>query len=791
MIVLKNIHIILFSIIICSHALAVEPRTKLAVQVERLKSSWLQVDDQAPEEVLAIGKVLKEWFENCAAGELEEVKKAYLPSVNKKAERDLQQIERFLEVVPDWQFSLLGVMWDGNKATAVSNVLKGLKDPSAIISGPVVWICHLKKLDGQWWLANNVAGERLEKFQQYVAQSKEKNPNLNMWLNRSYSSLLQETNVLKDKAEAFEKGEWKQLDGAPKEAQDIGEILRRWFGGCLAGDLEQVKATYTPNNRRRAEKQLKEIREHMTMTPADWQFSPMIIKIGDSRAEAISHEFVITFNHPENTGDPAVLIVHLMKVDAQWGILYSSGDLLRNVSYAHFKRKYPQSRIWFDKSIPDWLKPDQQTKTGISIEDITSSVPEIKAELTLAEKLRELNNDREIFESYFPDSTEGGKVLDDWWKVKDKEQRSDEEIVSIIRNGLRRAGNGELRDHKDRFTGWIGQKYIWKKGPKNKQVVELMYYASFDPDLTANTVYYGLSVAGDEQSPKVLKRLVDICMSNIYVTRILWGTKGKHDRMIEYLEPYLNSSDQQICQRAVILEKALKGEIDYGQWEKEQYRKKRQEEFGDQLPQIREVLLKGNSKQRSEIFDLIRRKGLYILVEDSFKEPLIACLKDDHPVVKEAALRLSGGVLLKKNEQSPDIFELMINLSRDWDHKVRNEAAKFIGGHWIWGAKPQKPEAIEIMLRLSKDKDRGVRYQAVYYGLSVVENKDERVIKRLVEMALDKTNDFGRIGWGLGHGADKEMIKKYLKPYIDIKSKKGELARQLYKEIFKEELPEI
>ena len=212
MIVLKNIHIILFSIIICSHALAVEPRTKLAVQVERLKSSWLQVNDQAPEEVLAIGKVLKEWFENCAAGELEEVKKAYLPSVNKKAERDLQQIERFLEVVPDWQFSLLGVMWDGNKATAVSNVLKGLKDPSAIISGPVVWIYHLNKVDGQWRLANNVAGERLEKFQQYVAQSKEKNPNLNMWFNHSYSSLLQETNVLKDKAEVC--GSWRSCSSS-------------------------------------------------------------------------------------------------------------------------------------------------------------------------------------------------------------------------------------------------------------------------------------------------------------------------------------------------------------------------------------------------------------------------------------------------------------------------------------------------------------------------------------------------------------------------------------------------
>ena len=78
------------------------------------------------------------------------------------------------------------------------------------------------------------------------------------------------------------------------------------------------------------------------------------------------------------------------------------------------------------------------------------------------------------------------------------------------------------------------------------------------------------------------------------------------------------------------------------------------------------------------------------------------------------------------------------------------------------------------MLRLSKDKDRGVRNQAVYYGLSVVANKDEKIIKRLVEMALDKTNDFGCISWGLSHGADEEIIKKYLKPYLDIESKKGE-----------------
>ncbi len=51
MIVLKNIPIILFSIIICSHALAVEPRTKPAVQVEGEESEspvWITFLPKSP-----------------------------------------------------------------------------------------------------------------------------------------------------------------------------------------------------------------------------------------------------------------------------------------------------------------------------------------------------------------------------------------------------------------------------------------------------------------------------------------------------------------------------------------------------------------------------------------------------------------------------------------------------------------------------------------------------------------------------------------------------------------------
>ena len=58
-------------------------------------------------------------------------------------------------------------------------------------------------------------------------------------------------------------------------------------------------------------------------------------------------------------------------------------------------------------------------------------------------------------------------------------------------------------------------------------------------------------------------------------------------------------------------------------------------------------------------------------------------------------------------------------------------------------------------------------------------------------MAVDEAalNDFGRISWGLGRGADKEIIKEYLRPYLDIESRKGELARVLYRNIFNEEPP--
>jgi HEAT repeat protein len=336
----------------------------------------------------------------------------------------------------------------------------------------------------------------------------------------------------------------------------------------------------------------------------------------------------------------------------------------------------------------------------------------------------------------------------------------------------------------------VSQQYIWTKEPKNKKAVELVYYASFDAELTDISVYFGLSVARDQQSDKVLKRLVDICMSDIYTGRILWGTKGKHDKMLTYLEPYLGNPDVRVRERAAILEKVFRGEANYEEWEAEQFRRTRQEKFGEKLGAIRTVLLKGSSRQRRDVFGLVKREGLGVLFDESFIEALKACLRDRDPVVKEMAIGFGRELLCKGSTQDREMLQLMSELAKDKDSKVRQQAAVFVGSCWIWRTKSQSAEAIEIILLLSKDSDREVRNAAVYYGLSVVTNKSDEVIKRLLDMAVevDGQADLGRITWGLQGDADKRKIMAQLQPLLSLKDKKGELARKVYFEIFKEEL---
>ncbi len=589
-------------------------------------------------------------------------------------------------------------------------------------------------------------------------------------------------------AEGADESGWGQLAKAPAEVQATGGIVQRWFEAYLANDLAHAKELYVPSKREKAEQDLQQLKKLLEVAPG-WRYQPMVMMVGGSEAKAISGPMEI--NGP-GTGAAAVLIVHLKNVEGEWQILYWSTDALRMVPgfYPQFRRRHPSALIWFDETIEDWLKPQKEAQIDINIEELFKTASAAKKEETLARKLRESRDEQATFESYFPDSIPGGQILDSWYKAKDKESYSAEEIFTIIRNGLRRTKDGKPRRQRQRYVRWVCQQYIWGKEPKNKKAVELVYYASFDAELTDISVYYGLSVAGDRQSGKVLKRLVDIWMSDIYAGRILWGTKGKHESMVQYLKPYLNHADGRVRERAAILEKVFRGEVNYEEWEAEQFKKKRQAEFGDKMGTIREVLLKGSSRQRREVFAQIKRYRLGVLFDESFVEALKVCLRDRDPVVKEMALGLGGEQLCRADGEDGQMITLMIELARDSDSKVRKQVAILVGSCWIWGPKEQPAKAIEIVLQLSKDKDREVRNAAVYYGLSVVANKSDEVTKRLVDMAVEVGGqaDLGRITWGLQRGTDKRKIRAQLQPLLSLRDKKGELARKVYFEIFKEEL---
>lgn len=738
-----------------------------------------------PEDVQQIDKVLQQWFKACRAGDIEQAKKLLAPN-SQPLEQNLQITKMILQVIADDRLIPAKVIQfeDGG----ITGWAAFVTENGFFFTGELSFItATLQKVKDNWLIAG-IAFSKPEEFEETITSTKKQFPDADIWQSDSFSNLADKTNaLLKRKAQAFEKTGWNQLEGAPQEAKDIASLVRKWIAAGLENDLETFKAAYQVNAQRNAERNLKELQRFVFAAP-DWQFSPMIIRISESRAEVVSHGFVIKSQYPGYGDDPMVLIVRFIKTDGKWGILSSSNDLLRSVSHSYFQRRYPQGQIWYDESTPDWLKPDQRAKADVDIEALKSITEKVRLDYSFAEKVRAMTGDKEIFESYFPDSNEGGKALDEWWPKRGKDPEVDKKTVGMVRNGLRKDSKGKERRYRNQYITSLGSKYIWHAQEQNKEAVELLYYATYNRQLAHDAVYYGLSVARDK-SDKIIKRCVELCMADASVSRILWGTEGRHNDLIQYLKPYLESSDPEIKNRAVVLEGVFKGEVDYRKWVNEQTAKRLRQGFGDKLDEIKKVLLKGNSTQRKEIFDLIRRNRLSLLFDKSFTEPLKACLTDNDPAVKEAAIENCSS-LFGKGECPDEILEIMDNLSRHWDSKVKEAVAVFVGSHWIWGVTPQNPKAIEIMYRLSSDKDRSVSYDAVYYGLSVVENMDEKITKRLVDMAMDQTNDLGRIAWGLRGNADMQLLKKLLFSYLTPDSANAGRAGQLYREIFKEEPPE-
>ncbi len=312
---------------------------------------------------------------------------------------------------------------------------------------------------------------------------------------------------------------------------------------------------------------------------------------------------------------------------------------------------------------------------------------------------------------FFPDDPEGGKRLDALYQAVDKDQRSDEEILATVRQGFRRT-----TQHRTLILSWVGTRYIWNKDPQNPQAVEILYQAV--PLERHYAIYFGLSVLRDKPA-NVLCTLADVCLQGgDEVGRISWGLGPQREAILPYLTPYLQDQDAARRETAAMLIKHFKGELDFDQWRRQQGLEQVKAQFAGQVPQLKQTLLTGDSDARyralSALTPLLRAAGGPMFLDDSLLPVLLAA-------------------------------------STDPDRRVRNEVVRTVGGRWVWSAPQQDPNAIELMLKLSTDSDRDVRYNAVYYGLSVVRDKSETVVRRLVEMALadHENNLYGRIVWGL------------------------------------------
>jgi len=359
------------------------------------------------------------------------------------------------------------------------------------------------------------------------------------------------------------------------------------------------------------------------------------------------------------------------------------------------------------------------------------------------------------FESYFEASIVGGQKLEKLWSDRNKDLRDADEILVMVRKGLRRYhGPGNI-------LRWIGNLFIWGKNPQNPKAIELMYHASgsTERNLYGDAIYFGLSVT-DNKTPEILQAMTAVAMKTddyYNVTgRILWGCRNQKEELIACLEPYLNSDDTSVRQKAQDVKDYFMDSKAFMDKRAKQHEEAVKQEYGDKLGQLKDSLLNGNSQTRLDTLKQLNSKGIMTIVDESFLDAFKACAKDTDP-------------------------------------KVRTTSARMMGNKFVWSAEPQNQKAIEILTWLLDDPDRSTRYAAVYYGLSTVRSPAKELVKKMLATILDdrEINYYGRVIWGIRR--DKQACIEVLKEWMDQSEREAHRALkayEIYEDVTAERLPQ-
>ena len=551
----------------------------------------------------------------------------------------------------------------------------------------------------------------------------------------------------------------------PEIVADVTRTVKAYAEAALEEDLETFTALTPESKRSGALKTMNRLRESRALLKV-MREPPFVVLASETQATFCTRIWRLGILKID-WGDPKrelMTKVSLYRARADegekgagpWQVYSVSPDTSSTVPglYSYWRNKYPDGTVYVSPDAPKWLSPPDWDAVD-RIREIEERLQTVWAETReVTQVVRESCGGIDVFNRCFPEDKEGRTELTTYWRAvrgKKRERLPMTEEVALTRRGLRGPDTGQWDSWRNEYLKAIGSGYLWGKEPQPPEAVELMFDASFHPDLVGDAVYYGLSVLRSDIVMDVLPRLVDLAMQGESVGRILWGTKGHHLDMIPYLEPYLAHRDPRVAERATVLKLTLQGDADYETWLLERTAIRQREVLGEDVDRLRNALLEGDSGVRRELLTVIRRHGLCRAFDRSFTDAFKACTEDGDAEVRRLGTSFLDAQQSDDDKRTPEALNRLLRLAKDTAPEVRRIAATQLGSHFVWGSEKQNTQALDALVTLARDPDRGVRYNAVYFGLSVVNPKPETIVSCLIEIALEDRdpNMRGRITWGL------------------------------------------
>lgn len=319
--------------------------------------------------------------------------------------------------------------------------------------------------------------------------------------------------------------------------------------------------------------------------------------------------------------------------------------------------------------------------------------------------------------AYFPDDIEGGQVLDRLFKRVDRDRQPDQEILTTVRRGLRRCGA-----KKDFVVRWVGRHFIEGQPKPDPGAVELLYHALLLAE--RYSLYFGLTDL-PEKSTNILRVLAEICLRGEHAGLILFKEEDRK-ALLPHFEAIAKDGDPAKRAVATRLAQHCKGEFDAVAWFKAQEDEKKRAELARLAPKLQTQLAETGGDWRLRALDTLLANQTEEGPVTALLPQLKLCSTDPHDPVRRKTAQVVAPVCLSQDAQ-------------------------------------RRAQALAITTALARDRNPWIVYDAVHFGLSLMEPMPPEVIALLIDTALThhEGNLYSRIVWSL-KAADPALLRQQL-----------------------------